>query len=133
VAQTAKAGRNRRANDGQFYQHGSRKAVARIIQYRHAFWNRPYGTASSQSFLIKLFSRFLRRYLALIAPIIVIALYAVLVGAEPPVLGAARKGGLAALAVIAGHKSDWLTSLATGRSLHSHCKRHRIGGPAQAR
>jgi competence protein ComEC len=61
--------------------------------------------------LVKLFNRFLQRYVALLVALAVIALYAVLVGAEPPVVRAAMMGGLATLALIVGRQSDGLTSL----------------------
>ncbi len=61
--------------------------------------------------LVKLFNRFLQRYVALLVAIAVIALYAILVGAEPPVVRAAIMGGLTTLALIAGRQSDGLTSL----------------------
>lgn len=61
--------------------------------------------------LVKLLNRFLQRYAALVAAIGLIALYTVLVGAEPPVVRAAIMGGLAALALIVGRRSDALVSL----------------------
>jgi competence protein ComEC len=61
--------------------------------------------------LVKIFSRALQRYLALVVAIATIALYTVLVGAEPPVVRAAIMGGLSALALIVGRQSDALTSL----------------------
>ncbi len=70
-----------------------------------------FNIAIISAFLVKWFSRFLHRYVALIAASVVIGLYAILVGAEPPVLRAALMGGLAALALIVGRKSHALTSL----------------------
>jgi len=67
--------------------------------------------------LVKLFNRFLQRYVALLVALAVIALYVVLVGAEPPVLRAALMGGLSALALIVGRQSDGLTSLLVAASL----------------
>ncbi len=61
--------------------------------------------------LVKVFSRILQRYAALIVAVAAIALYTVLVGAEPPVVRAAIMGGLSAVALIVGRKSDGLTSL----------------------
>jgi len=61
--------------------------------------------------LVKLFSRFLQRYVALVVAVGAIALYTVLVGAEPPVVRAAIMGGLSALALIVGRQSHALTSL----------------------
>ena len=61
--------------------------------------------------LVRLFARFLQRYLALVAAIGAIALYSILVGANPPVVRAAIMGGLSALALIVGRKSHALTSL----------------------
>jgi competence protein ComEC len=67
--------------------------------------------------LVKLFNRFLQRYVALLVALAVIALYVVLVGAEPPVVRAAMMGGLSTLALIAGRQSDGLTSLPVAASL----------------
>jgi competence protein ComEC len=67
--------------------------------------------------LVKLFNRFLQRYVALLVALAVIALYVVLVGAEPPVLRAAIMGGLSTLALIVGRQSDGLTSLLVAASL----------------
>ena len=67
--------------------------------------------------LVKLFNRFMQRYVALLGALMVIALYAVLVGAEPPVVRAAMMGGLSALALIVGRQSDGLTSLFLAASL----------------
>jgi len=61
--------------------------------------------------LVKVFSRFLQRYVALVVAVGAIALYTVLVGAEPPVVRAAIMGGLTALALIVGRRSHALTSL----------------------
>jgi competence protein ComEC len=61
--------------------------------------------------LVGVFTRFLQRYLALVVAVGVIALYAVFVGAEPPVVRAAIMGGLSALALIVGRRSHALTSL----------------------
>ena len=61
--------------------------------------------------LVRLFTRFLQRYLALAAAIGAIALYSILVGTDPPVVRAAILGGLSALALIVGRKSHALTSL----------------------
>jgi competence protein ComEC len=67
--------------------------------------------------LVKLFNRFLQRYVALLVALAVIALYVVLVGAEPPVVRAAIMGGLATLALIVGRQNDGLTSLLLTASL----------------
>jgi competence protein ComEC len=67
--------------------------------------------------LVKLFNRFLQRYVALLVALAVITLYVVLVGAEPPVVRAAIMGGLTTLALIAGRQSDGLTSLLVAASL----------------
>jgi len=61
--------------------------------------------------LVRVFSRLLRRYVALVVAVGAIALYTVLVGAEPPVVRAAIMGGLSALALIVGRRGDALTSL----------------------
>jgi competence protein ComEC len=61
--------------------------------------------------LVRLLSRLLQRYVALIMAVGAIALYTVLVGAEPPVMRAAIMGGLTALALIVGRQSDAMTSL----------------------
>jgi len=61
--------------------------------------------------LVKVFSRVLQRYLALVVAAGTIALYTVLVGADPPVVRAAIMGGLSALALVVGRRSDALTSL----------------------
>jgi competence protein ComEC len=61
--------------------------------------------------LVRVTSRFLQRYTALVVAVGAIALYTVLVGAEPPVVRAAIMGGLSALALIVGRQSDALTSL----------------------
>jgi competence protein ComEC len=67
--------------------------------------------------LVKLFNRFLQRYVALLVALATIALYAVLVGAEPPVVRAAIMGGLSTLALLVGRQSDGLTSLLVAASL----------------
>jgi competence protein ComEC len=67
--------------------------------------------------LVKRFNRFLQRYVALLVALAVIALYAILVGAEPPVVRAAIMGGLTTLALIAGRQNDGLTSLLLTASL----------------
>jgi competence protein ComEC len=61
--------------------------------------------------LVTALSRLLQRYVALVVAVGTIALYTVLVGAEPPVVRAAIMGGLSALALIVGRRSDGLTSL----------------------
>ncbi len=61
--------------------------------------------------LVKVFSRLLQRYVALVVAVGTIALYTLLVGAEPPVVRAAIMGGLTALALIVGRRSHALTSL----------------------
>jgi competence protein ComEC len=61
--------------------------------------------------LVRVFSRLLQRYAALIVAVGAIALYTVLVGAEPPVVRAAIMGGLSALALIVGRQGHALTSL----------------------
>ena len=61
--------------------------------------------------LVKVFSRFLQRYVALVAAVGAIALYTILVGAEPPVMRAAIMGGLSALALIVGREAYALTSV----------------------
>jgi competence protein ComEC len=61
--------------------------------------------------LVKVFSRLLQRYAALVVAVGAIALYSILVGAEPPVVRAAIMGGLSALALIVGRQSDAVTSL----------------------
>lgn len=70
-----------------------------------------FNIALVSAALVKLFARFLQRYVALTASIAAIVLYTVLVGAEPPVVRAAIMGGLTALALIVGRQSDALTSL----------------------
>jgi ComEC/Rec2-related protein len=67
--------------------------------------------------LVKLFNRFLQRYVALLVALGVIALYTVLVGAEPPVVRTAIMGGLATLALIVGRQADGSTSLFLAASL----------------
>jgi competence protein ComEC len=54
---------------------------------------------------------------ALLVALAAIALYAVLVGAEPPVVRAAIMGGLTTLALIVGRQNDGLTSLLLTASL----------------
>jgi len=61
--------------------------------------------------LVRIFSRLLQRYVALVVAVVAIAAYSVLVGAEPPVLRAATMGGLSALALLVGRRDDALTSL----------------------
>jgi competence protein ComEC len=61
--------------------------------------------------LMRLFTRALQRYLALVLAVAVIALYTVFVGAEPPVVRAAIMGGLSALATIVGRRSHAPTAL----------------------
>jgi competence protein ComEC len=56
--------------------------------------------------------RVCRRYVALVVTFSVILLYAVLVGAEAPVMRATIMGALGALAVILGRRAHGLTSLA---------------------
>jgi len=70
-----------------------------------------FNIALISAWLVKFLSRLLQRYAALVAALIAIALYTVLVGAEPPVVRAALVGALAAFALIVGRKSDALTSL----------------------
>lgn len=72
-----------------------------------------FNIALISATLVKVFSCLLPRYTALVCAIGVIACYAILVGAEPPVVRAAIMGGLAALALIAGRQSHALTSLFT--------------------
>jgi competence protein ComEC len=66
---------------------------------------------------LKLFNRFLQRYVALMVALEAIALYTVLVGAEPPVVRAAIMGGLATPALIVGRQSDGPPSLLFAASL----------------
>ena len=70
-----------------------------------------FNIALVSAALVKVSSRFLQRYVALAVSVAAIAVYAILVGAEPPVVRAAIMGGLAALALIVGHQADALTSL----------------------
>jgi competence protein ComEC len=70
-----------------------------------------FNIALISATLVRVFSRFLQRYVALVLAVAAIALYAVMVGAEPPVLRAAFIGGLAAMALIVGRRDDTLTSL----------------------
>ncbi|MGQ9492431.1 MAG: ComEC/Rec2 family competence protein [Anaerolineae bacterium] len=70
-----------------------------------------FNIAIISAALVKVFTRLLPRYVALIAAVGAVALYAVLVGADPPVVRAAIMGGLAALALIVGRPSHALTSL----------------------
>jgi len=61
--------------------------------------------------LVRVFTRALQRYVALVVATAAIALYTVFVGAEPPVVRAAIMGGLSALAVIVGRRSHAATAL----------------------
>jgi len=61
--------------------------------------------------LVRVFTRVLQRYIALVVAMAVIALYTVFVGAEAPVVRAAIMGGLSALAVIVGRRSHAPTAL----------------------
>jgi len=70
-----------------------------------------FNIALISAALLRVFSRLLPRYTALVVSIGVIACYAILVGAEPPVVRAAIMGSLAALALIVGRQSHALTSL----------------------
>nr|MBC7245493.1 DNA internalization-related competence protein ComEC/Rec2 [Chloroflexota bacterium] len=70
-----------------------------------------FNIAIISAALVKVFTRMLPRYVALFIAVGAIALYAVLVGADPPVVRAAIMGGLAALALIVGRPSHALTSL----------------------
>lgn len=76
-----------------------------------------FNIALISASLVKLFSRLLQRYAALVAALIAVALYTVLVGAEPPVVRAALMGALAAFALIVGRRSDALTSLVVAACL----------------
>ena len=71
-----------------------------------------FNIALISATLVRVLSRLLQRYIALVAAVGVIALYAVMVGAEPPVVRAAFMGGLAAMALLLGRWDDALTSLA---------------------
>ena len=71
-----------------------------------------FNIALISAWLVRLFSRLLQRYAALVAALIAIVLYTILVGADPPVVRAALMGALATFALIVGRKSDALTSLA---------------------
>jgi len=70
-----------------------------------------FNIAIISAALVKVFSRFLQRYVALVAAVGAIALYTILVGADPPVVRAALMGSLTALALIVGRRSDTLISL----------------------
>ncbi|MGB9879933.1 MAG: ComEC/Rec2 family competence protein, partial [Anaerolineae bacterium] len=97
---------------------GSDEGIPRSLIYKfqatgtaHIIAISGFNIALISAALVKIFSRLFPRYTALVLAIGVIACYAILVGAEPPVVRAAIMGSLAALALIVGRQSHALTSL----------------------